>query len=156
MNDFLSKIKACRKNINIQGKKIRSRFTARIDDCRRELDVLRQKMDDESVIKFQEVSNKISNPIAQEEAYWKQQPKIFWLKDGDINSKFFHTSTTTKKKLNNITSMTFEEDSDLNVDKIGPCIFNDDNNALFVPFTMNEFKIALYQMDSNKSPGPNG
>lgn len=113
-------------------------------------------MDDESVIKFQEVSNKISNPIAQEEAYWKQQPKIFWLKDGDINSKFFHTSTTTKKKLNNITSMTFEEDSDLNVDKIGPCIFNDDNNALFVPFTMNEFKIALYQMDSNKSPGPNG
>lgn len=32
----------------------------------------------------------------------------------------------------------------------------DDNIPLFSPFSIDEFKIFLFQMDSNKSLGPNG
>jgi len=28
--------------------------------------------------------------ILQEESYWRQRSKIFWLAEGDTNSKFFH------------------------------------------------------------------
>jgi len=38
---------------------------------------------------YKEINDKLSNLIAQEEAYWKQRAKTFWLKERDINSKFF-------------------------------------------------------------------
>lgn len=31
-----------------------------------------------------------------------------------------------------------------------------DNDSLLPHFTMEEFRLALFQMDSNKSPGPDG
>ena len=71
-----------------------------IDDCRMQSDMIRQSSDDYIVGKFLEINEKLKQPIAQEEAYWKQCAKIFWLKDGDISTKFFHNvANATKKKI---------------------------------------------------------
>ena len=40
------------------------------------------------------------------------------------------------------------------INKIKPCIPYDDNLTLLSSFTINEFKKALFEMDSNKSPRP--
>lgn len=55
--------------------------------------------------KFHKNSRKLNSLIAQEESYWRQQAKICRLKDGDINSKIFHSSTKARKTENTTTSL---------------------------------------------------
>ena len=66
--------------------------------CHKELDQLRQSINSEDVIQYQQITNKLSQLIAQEDSYWKQRAKILWLKVGDTNSKFFHAFTNVRKK----------------------------------------------------------
>lgn len=47
--------------------------------------------------------------LLHEEVYWKQRAKLFWLKNGDANTKFFHAQATRRKKLNNIRFLVIEE-----------------------------------------------
>lgn len=42
---------------------------------------------------------------SQEESYWKQRAKVFWLEEGDSNTRFFHATATTRKKMNHIKSL---------------------------------------------------
>ncbi|KEH22101.1 hypothetical protein MTR_7g033160 [Medicago truncatula] len=37
--------------------------------------------------------------IVQEEAFWNQRGKIHWLKEGDMNTKFFQTSAIARGKV---------------------------------------------------------
>lgn len=40
--------------------------------------------------------------LAQKETYWRQKWRISWLKAGEWNSKFFHTSTLIRRRRNHI------------------------------------------------------
>lgn len=46
---------------------------------------------------FQEKQEKLNTLIVAEETYWRQRAKVYWLKDGDINSKFFHSAASSRK-----------------------------------------------------------
>lgn len=35
-----------------------------------------------------------------EEVYWRQKSRVSWIKDGDLNTKFFHTSIIVRRKRN--------------------------------------------------------
>lgn len=47
--------------------------------------------------------------LAQEKALWKHRTKVYWLKDGDTNSRFFHAMATTNKRQNNITNLSRDD-----------------------------------------------
>lgn len=47
--------------------------------------------------------------LNQQEIYWKQKAKTFWLKDGDQNSKYFHAQASHRRKNNSITKLKDEE-----------------------------------------------
>lgn len=53
--------------------------------------------------------------LINEELYWKQRVTIFWLNNGDSNSRFFHAYTITRKKLNHVTKLK-NEDGDVVID----------------------------------------
>lgn len=40
--------------------------------------------------------------LKQEKDYWKLRSRVNWLKDGDVNTKFFHIKATNKRRKNNI------------------------------------------------------
>jgi hypothetical protein len=121
--------------------------------------------------------------LAQEEAFWKQRSKVYWLKDGDTNSRFFHAMASTKKRRNNIMELKTEEGNtvtthhdiygeaknyfaklfstdanllDTTLEYISPRVTEVDNGMLLSPFNISEFKKALYSMHSDKAPGPDG
>ena len=48
------------------------------------------------------VRDELNELIAQENMYWHQRSKISWMKDGDHNSKYFHTIASQKRRSNEI------------------------------------------------------
>lgn len=56
---------------------------------------------DEAQIKcYFEKRGKLEELLMQEEAYWRQRDKSFWLLEGDSNSKYFHAFATTRRRTN--------------------------------------------------------
>lgn len=157
----------------------------KIDDCRKQLKMICESINDHSSTYYEEFNNKLNNLIAQEESYQQQREKIFWLRDGDLNTKYFHFFASTQKRMNFISSLTCEDGSlfcDQNdisnvvkkyfqtllhnnnisfyeylevVDHVSYCISSEDNDLLSQPFSIDEFKMMLFQMNFDKPPSPN-
>lgn len=56
----------------------------------------------------------------QEKVYWKQRAKMQWIRDGDLNTEFFHMSATTRKKFKSI-SIILREDNEEMREHAGLC-----------------------------------
>src|SRR6266487_2803707 len=107
---------------------------------------------------------------------------MHWLKEGDMNTRFFHMSATVRSKKKKVTKLiadngteahTQEElcevaksyfdtlfkprdgDYDLVLNLIQPRVTDNDNFVLTAPITKVEIQQALFQMHPDKSPGPN-
>ena len=44
-----------------------------------------------------------------EEIMWRQKSREVWLKEGDINTRFFHRMTNSQRRGNQITKMRINE-----------------------------------------------
>jgi hypothetical protein len=66
------------------------------------MEIPRDKRDEVSVARFQEAQLQHAKVLIQEEAFWKQKAKMHWLKDGDLNTKFFHMSAAARSKVKRI------------------------------------------------------
>jgi len=44
----------------------------------------------------------MSRLLAHEKAFWQQRSKVYWLRDGDTNSRFFHAMASSKRRRNYI------------------------------------------------------
>lgn len=42
------------------------------------------------------------------------------------------------------------------IDRVANCVTDDDNVALLKPFTLEEFRVATFQMHPDEAPGPDG
>ncbi|KAK4407841.1 hypothetical protein Sango_0365100 [Sesamum angolense] len=110
---------------------------------------------------------------SHEEVLWQQRAKALWFKDGDKNTTFFmpelasgRTAKEGKDVFRNIVLRYFEhifqsinpEEAVIreSIDILTPRVMADMNAMLTQPFTMQEVNLALKQMHSLKSPGPDG
>lgn len=132
---------------------------------------------------YNNVKNKMTSLITQEEVFWQQRSKVSWLKDGDLNTRFFHVSATCRAKMNKIKklqvddSVIVEEKGQIEeaarnylldmfmqrqgsydqvVGFLSQRVDGHDNAQLVQPFGRAEFHAALQQMGSDKAPGPDG
>ena len=123
------------------------------------------------------------NDLLAQEDFWEQQAKCHWLVGGDSNSRFFHAMASARKQTNRIECIqdgtgtwvtkqqdlcivardyftsVFEADpiaQELNLSFIHPTIPSEENNSLLAPFSMDEFRVAVFKMHLDKSPGPDG
>lgn len=48
--------------------------------------------------------------MAKEDAFWRQQTNINWLKKDDRNSKFFHVMISARRKQNHISKLQRSDD----------------------------------------------
>lgn len=117
-----------------------------------------------------------------QESLISQKSRIRWLREGDENSRFFHSMVKWRHRVNSINGllindewtedpiavkegvkMFFEEkfqeveDQDPNLDGIEFKQLSDvDNSWLVEKFDMAEIKAAVWDCEGNKSPGPDG
>lgn len=123
--------------------------------------------------------------FSDEAVYWHQRAKKQWLKDGDANSSYFHKIASFQRKSNHIISLDVDgvQVTDNNIIKrhafqfyknlLGNYtipsvkltdtlwneadkVISEENLELIKPFSMNEIKIAIFEMDPNKALGPDG
>jgi len=66
---------------------------------------LRSQVDSNNIQHFNELRNHMTRLLIQEDAFWRQRAKTHWLKDGDLNTKFFHAAASSRKKVNHIHSL---------------------------------------------------
>ena len=122
----------------------------------------------------------------KEEIYWRQRSRIEWLAHGDRNSKYFHHKAAERSRKNRITGLFFNSGewntdpgkmlgiisdyfqdiflssspstSDFSsvLSCVRPKVTTDMNNQLLRPFTSEEIKKALMDMNPTKAPGPDG
>ncbi|KAL7591715.1 hypothetical protein Lser_V15G35619 [Lactuca serriola] len=121
---------------------------------------------------------------AEEECFLKQKAKVSWLKEGDSNSKYFHKIVKGKINRNSIRAVLNEEGKWVEGENVPnvfikyfseflgteiPCAVIDNPSSLFSKkldlvhaadmvkvVTDEEIKSALFDIEDDKAPGPDG
>ncbi|XP_052289376.1 uncharacterized protein LOC127899713 [Citrus sinensis] len=142
---------------------------------------LRGRRDTEGLMEFTEVRKRYNELLHSHEIFWKQRAKALWLKEGDLNSRYFHSMASTRKKKNSIVKLRnaqgvwcadsgeidtligtyftelFSSNGSNNeavVSSVMTSITAEQNQILLAPFTDADVKEALFSMHPDKSPGP--
>ncbi|GJZ76993.1 reverse transcriptase [Tanacetum coccineum] len=130
------------------------------------------------------LKEKIKELLTREEVMWKQRCRVQWLREGDKNTRFFHTRATSQNKRNsilrlkdedgrwvenednicdsvsayfvNLFSSSSPQDCDSVVEDIGQSLTENDILSLEKHATTDEVYDALMQMAPTKAPGPDG
>lgn len=140
-------------------------------------------LDANQTIRKMELIKESLHMLDQEEAYWHNRCHEQWLLQGDNNTSYFHKIANGRKRKNNVISLDNEGaqiEGDENLLKhateyytnlFGPekehnihidqSIWDEieklsdvENDGLCKPFSKDEIKTALFQMERNKAAGP--
>ena len=82
-----------------------------ISSCRKALSEWRKKHNINSAKLVEELKEKVEglyaddNALKAEEMFWKQKSRVFWLREGDRNTNFFHALTKQGRARNKITQL---------------------------------------------------
>lgn len=121
--------------------------------------------------RFNATRQRLAELLVREDDYWRQRAKSFWLQDGDLNTKYFHSHATSHRKAKRINSL-MDTDGVLHETHEGICMvaksyFEDlfaasegvfelvlgvvdqrvtleDNEMVLLPFTKEEFRVTLF------------
>lgn len=116
---------------------------------------------------FLELRGRLDSLSIQEETFWRQRAKVFWMRDRDMNSHFFH-AVTTRRKRNKIEHLRDEHDimidSLLELCTLDKRYFEDLLRAQYSEYSpiTNIVGCRLNEEDNNmllhpdKAPGPDG
>ncbi|KAK4252603.1 hypothetical protein QN277_014354 [Acacia crassicarpa] len=185
LRELCARLEACRKRLVAWSRREFPNFRKVIDLLRCELRNCHSGiLTAEKLQQAENLIKHIDEAWDNEERYWWQRSRITWLKCGDRNSKFFHNSVIQRRQRNKILRLKneqgcwLEEKEDINrlfcefyrgLFKSGgsrpleetlayvPCVVTvEDNENLMQPVTNSEIEEAVFQLGSNKAPGPDG
>jgi hypothetical protein len=107
--EVTEKVFSCADELQRWGRIKRIRFKEDVKACSTEMELLRGDHDPSSARRYKELQNNHARFLVQEEMYWKQRAKMHWLKEGDLNTKFFHMSASTRQRVKKIDKLMTEE-----------------------------------------------
>ncbi|XP_060959372.1 uncharacterized protein LOC133030596 [Cannabis sativa] len=99
---LLDKIKVCSSQLDSRGKNLTGNFKNRIAKSKKKMTAMKHSGFDNYYQDYVTEKNNYFEILAQQEIYWKQRSKQFWLNAGDKNSKYFHATASSRKRNNQI------------------------------------------------------
>ena len=177
------KIEDCGEDLWHWGSRLVSDFRGIIYAHRSRICNLRGRRYSIGLQEFHEAVASYGELLKQQDIYWKQRAKKFWLKDGDSNSKFFHAFASRRKKKNKIERLKgddrkwYDWENGLGNLMIGyfhslfssqqgatssitglvhQQVSSEQNSELMKPIEELEVKEVLFDIHPDKSPGLNG
>ncbi|GAU14523.1 hypothetical protein TSUD_250650 [Trifolium subterraneum] len=181
--EVTNKTTRCAEKLKEWGRRKRMRFKQEVMECSEEMDRLRGSHERARSQRYKEVQERHARLLIQEETYWRQRAKMHWLKEGDLNTKIFHMSASTRQRAKKIDKLVNEDNIEVKTQPeicqvaknyfeklfsasvtvhepilslIAPKVTVEDNEMLTATITKEELKAALFQMQPDKSPGPDG
>ncbi|XP_060961840.1 uncharacterized protein LOC133032039 [Cannabis sativa] len=181
--DVFHEIKLCSSQLESWGKGLTGNFKKCIAKCKDKMADLKHSGLDNCYQEYATEKNNYFEILAQQEFYWKQRSKQYWLNAGDKNSKYFHATASSRKRsnqiyqlqkpngdwsswdtgLSDVISNYFDDLFTANgtfhnvvANDIRCSIDEDQNNLLLQPISTDEVRHALFQMHPDKAPGPDG
>ncbi|XVE49462.1 hypothetical protein DITRI_Ditri01bG0084300 [Diplodiscus trichospermus] len=183
MQPIHDRIATCGKDLLTWGKNLNKDFGSKLAFCRREIALLRRRTDSFAMQRLAQIQQEYVVILGQQEDYWRQRAKQFWLQYGDCNSRYFHVAATTRKRKNSVQKLkdttgewimwneglgehiknyfaelfnSCSSGGEEIFQAVQTCISPTQNNELVSEFTLEEVKEALFSMHPDKAPGPDG
>lgn len=183
-HNITDKIQYCCLKLEEWGGGMVKEFRVKIMEYKQRLKSLRSRRDAHGISQYNEVRWAYLNLLEQQEIYWAQRVKQFWLQNGDQNTRFFHNYATTRrtnKSINGLrdqyghwreeekqiqyiiieyfeglftTSVTTEEI--LTSNEVVQQVTSEQNAELMQCMAHEEVKEAVFSMHPEKSPGIDG
>ncbi|KAL8465080.1 hypothetical protein ACS0TY_034540 [Phlomoides rotata] len=184
--DVDKRLLATSETLGVWGKHIHLAFKKNKEDLESTIQRLQSRVDSESIFRYNDAKRRLADLLIREDIHWKQRAKVFWFKDGDTNTRFFHNMASMRRKKNHIGKLKdmngewvdsqnglnevvhnyftdlfvgsnqVADDIDAMLSPLRLCVSEVDNNSLTAPFTKEEFKEAINEMHPDKAPGPDG
>ncbi|KAK2414457.1 hypothetical protein QL285_037046 [Trifolium repens] len=110
--DVINKTSRCADTLARWGRRKKLKFKQEVKECSEEMERLRGNHDPDNSGRYKEAQERHARLLIQEEIYCKQRAKMHWLKEGDLNTKFFHLSASTRQRVKRIDKLV----SDANVE----------------------------------------
>ena len=178
-----NKIVSCGSALLQWGSHLMRDFQARVLECKKKMASLRGKRDSASVDSFIEARKCYNELLHSHEIFWKQREKSIWLKEGAMNSRYFHAMASAWKKQNmigklrNIQGQWCTTPEDINeaigryftqifsskggscvevLQCVEPRITTEQNHTLMESFSPADVRDAIFSMHPHKSPGLDG
>jgi hypothetical protein len=122
----------------------RMRFKQEVLECSEKMERLRGCQDLTNSDRYKEIQEKHARLLVQEEDYWRQRAKIHWLKEGDMNTKFFHMSASIRQRAKKIEKLVNDENSTVTTQpELCEVALNYFNNLFKANSTVHEPILAL-------------
>jgi hypothetical protein len=128
----------------------------RIKKLKKELEGWRRKeISEEQVRKEDMLRFKLSRLEEQREIYWKQRAHAHWMKDGDRNTKYFHSFASERKKRNRLNKLKTEEGGVVEEEEAMKEVATNYFTKLFTSSTGTRMEELLDRIDSRVTPEMN-
>ena len=181
--DIMAHIASCRKALSNWRRQNSLNSEKQVEELKEKMDAMYED-DNVSTEELSAAWKDLSEALKAEEKFWKQKSIIIWLREGDMNSKFFRNLTKQRRARNRITRLIdnagnmveheegmvaidtnyfrslFETLTPTEIDEalgnISSTITNEINQQIIAPVTEWEVKLALFAMHPEKASGPDG
>jgi hypothetical protein len=114
-----------------------ARVRKELERCRR-MSVSQAQIHKEQVLKY-----KLDKLETQQELFWKQRAHVNWLKNGDRNSKYFHSFASERKRVNRIKKLKKYDGSVVERDEEMAAVITNYFNSLFTQSIGNQMQELL-------------
>ncbi|CAN0925507.1 hypothetical protein LINGRAHAP2_LOCUS34800, partial [Linum grandiflorum] len=102
---LIDRLTACSNALHIWGREVALRFRKQIRKKKRGMEAHRDGTDPLSFAAYTECRDELLLLLEQEETFWRQRAKHFWLIDGDLNTQYFHGVSNGRNKRKQIDSL---------------------------------------------------
>ncbi|XP_031504383.1 uncharacterized protein LOC116266973 [Nymphaea colorata] len=119
----------------------------------------------EAIDKECNLKHDLSTLLWLEQCQWHQKSRIKWMRDGDLNTKFFQGIANGRRRRNKIETISHVGQLLTNMPKIftgctdffaGLTVLPEENVELLKPVTAAEIQWAVMEADRDSTPGPDG